>query len=109
MDVMHSLKDSNAIAAFLADSRHEGSRKRILIGMSNTGGGHKASAEAIKAAFEERYGDKYEVRRITPMRFAVLAGCWGVVGTGTAPGGGTGRERACNASKQLQYGGSCGP
>lgn len=42
-------------------SRHEGSRKRILIGMSNTGGGHKASAEAIKAAFEERYGDKYEI------------------------------------------------
>lgn len=68
----------NAIAALCAVSRHEGSRKRILIGMSNTGGGHKASAEAIKAAFEERYGDKYEVRRITLMRWGVLA--WGAVG-----------------------------
>ncbi|PNH02951.1 putative monogalactosyldiacylglycerol synthase, chloroplastic [Tetrabaena socialis] len=39
----------------------EPDRKRILIGMSNTGGGHKASAEALKAACEERYGDKYEI------------------------------------------------
>ncbi|KAG2497185.1 hypothetical protein HYH03_004774 [Edaphochlamys debaryana] len=29
--------------------------------MSNTGGGHKASADAIKAAFEEKYGNKYEI------------------------------------------------
>lgn len=29
--------------------------------MSNTGGGHRASAEAIKAAFQEKYGDEYEV------------------------------------------------
>lgn len=36
-------------------------RKRILIMMSNTGGGHRASAEAIKAAFKEKYGDEYEV------------------------------------------------
>ncbi|GFR52702.1 hypothetical protein Agub_g15330 [Astrephomene gubernaculifera] len=36
-------------------------KKRILIGMSNTGGGHKASAEAIQAAFQERYGSKYEI------------------------------------------------
>lgn len=36
-------------------------RKRVLIAMSNTGGGHKASAEAIKDAFLERYGNKYEV------------------------------------------------
>ena len=40
----------------------ESEKRRILIGMSNTGGGHKASAEAIKAAFQETYGDKYEVR-----------------------------------------------
>ncbi|KXZ47364.1 hypothetical protein GPECTOR_36g86 [Gonium pectorale] len=39
----------------------DGEKKRILIGMSNTGGGHKASAEAIKAAFAERYGSKYEI------------------------------------------------
>ncbi|GAX80944.1 hypothetical protein CEUSTIGMA_g8379.t1 [Chlamydomonas eustigma] len=35
--------------------------KRILIMMSNTGGGHKASADAIKAAFQEKYGDDYDV------------------------------------------------
>ena len=35
--------------------------KRILIMMSNTGGGHKASADAIKAGFQEKYGDAYEV------------------------------------------------
>ncbi|EFJ50227.1 hypothetical protein VOLCADRAFT_58564, partial [Volvox carteri f. nagariensis] len=40
--------------------KHE-ERKRILIGMSNTGGGHKASAEAIQAAFQEQYGNKYEI------------------------------------------------
>jgi 1,2-diacylglycerol 3-beta-galactosyltransferase len=32
------------------------SRRRILIMMSNTGGGHRASAEAIAAAFEELFG-----------------------------------------------------
>ncbi|HMN26653.1 MAG TPA: glycosyltransferase [Caldilineaceae bacterium] len=34
---------------------------RILILMSNTGGGHRASAEALKAGFAERYGDRYTV------------------------------------------------
>lgn len=29
--------------------------------MSNTGGGHKASAEALKQACEELYGDEYEI------------------------------------------------
>lgn len=29
--------------------------------MSNTGGGHKASAEALQQAFQELYGDKYKV------------------------------------------------
>ena len=28
---------------------------------SNTGGGHRASGEALKEAFKEKYGDKYEV------------------------------------------------
>lgn len=32
--------------------------------MSNTGGGHKASAEALKQVFEEKYGNKYRVRRV---------------------------------------------
>lgn len=36
-------------------------KKRILIMMSNTGGGHRASAEAIKAACMELYGDRHEV------------------------------------------------
>ncbi|KAH0740095.1 hypothetical protein KY290_033138 [Solanum tuberosum] len=35
--------------------------KKILILMSDTGGGHRASAEAIRAAFNEEYGDKYQV------------------------------------------------
>lgn len=35
--------------------------KRVLILMSDTGGGHRASAEAIKAAFREEYGDEYQV------------------------------------------------
>mmetsp|Transcript_14653 Transcript_14653/g.25772 ORF Transcript_14653/g.25772 Transcript_14653/m.25772 type:complete len:533 (+) Transcript_14653:29-1627(+) len=39
----------------------EKTTKNVLILMSNTGGGHKASAEAIKAAFRERYGDEYKI------------------------------------------------
>jgi 1,2-diacylglycerol 3-beta-galactosyltransferase len=35
--------------------------KRILILMSSTGGGHRASAEALKAGFAERYGDEFQV------------------------------------------------
>ncbi|XP_062097468.1 monogalactosyldiacylglycerol synthase, chloroplastic [Humulus lupulus] len=35
--------------------------KKVLILMSDTGGGHRASAEAIKAAFYEEYGDEYQV------------------------------------------------
>lgn len=35
--------------------------KKVLILMSDTGGGHRASAEAIKAAFNEVYGDHYQV------------------------------------------------
>jgi hypothetical protein len=33
-----------------------GRRKRVLILMSDTGGGHRASAEALKAAFEAKFG-----------------------------------------------------
>ncbi|MCO5607832.1 hypothetical protein L7F22_062033 [Adiantum nelumboides] len=36
-------------------------RKRVLILMTDTGGGHRASAEAIKATFELEFGDEYEV------------------------------------------------
>jgi len=35
--------------------------KNVLILMSDTGGGHRASAEAIKATFELEYGDEYKV------------------------------------------------
>lgn len=34
-------------------------QKNVLVLMSNTGGGHKASAQAIEAGFKELYGDKY--------------------------------------------------
>lgn len=36
-------------------------QKRVLILMSDTGGGHRASAEALKATFQLEFGDKYEV------------------------------------------------
>ncbi|KAL8263994.1 hypothetical protein R6Q59_022124 [Mikania micrantha] len=36
-------------------------KKKVLILMSDTGGGHRASAEAIKWAFNEKFGDDYEV------------------------------------------------
>ena len=39
-------------------------KKRIMILMSDTGGGHRASADAIKAGFHILYGDKYEVRHL---------------------------------------------
>ncbi|XP_018482930.1 monogalactosyldiacylglycerol synthase 1, chloroplastic [Raphanus sativus] len=35
--------------------------KKVLILMSDTGGGHRASAEAIKAAFNHEFGDDYQV------------------------------------------------
>ncbi|KAK1630988.1 hypothetical protein QYE76_005303 [Lolium multiflorum] len=35
--------------------------KKVLILMSDTGGGHRASAEAIKSAFAQEYGDDYQV------------------------------------------------
>ncbi|HXF60494.1 MAG TPA: hypothetical protein VNK95_02685, partial [Caldilineaceae bacterium] len=35
--------------------------KRVLILMSKTGGGHLASAEALKAVFAQKYGDRFEV------------------------------------------------
>ncbi|KAF7151029.1 hypothetical protein RHSIM_Rhsim02G0217400 [Rhododendron simsii] len=38
-----------------------GRKKKVLILMSDTGGGHRASAEAIKATFNEEFGDEYEV------------------------------------------------
>jgi len=36
-------------------------KKKILILMSNTGGGHRASAEALKAGFAQCFGDRFRV------------------------------------------------
>lgn len=33
-------------------------QKNVLVLMSDTGGGHKASAQAIEAGFKQMYGDK---------------------------------------------------
>lgn len=46
----------------LAAKNRAQTRKRILILYSKTGGGHKASAEAIKSGFERIYRDKYDVK-----------------------------------------------
>jgi 1,2-diacylglycerol 3-beta-galactosyltransferase len=37
---------------------------RVLIFMSDTGGGHRASAEALQAAFAERYGAEFQVNSV---------------------------------------------
>ncbi len=38
--------------------------QKILILMSNTGGGHRASAEALQAGFARRFGDRFQVEII---------------------------------------------
>ena len=38
--------------------RSKRKQKRILVLMSDTGGGHKASAQALEAGFNQMYGDK---------------------------------------------------
>jgi 1,2-diacylglycerol 3-beta-galactosyltransferase len=40
--------------------------RNVLILMSDTGGGHRASAEAIKDAFRIEFGDEYRVRPLSP-------------------------------------------
>ena len=42
-------------------SRRSNGRIRVLILMSDTGGGHRASAEALRAGFQELYGEKYKI------------------------------------------------
>lgn len=44
-----------------AGARRRKGRKRVMLLMSDTGGGHRASAQAIMAGFQKLYGDKYEV------------------------------------------------
>ncbi|CAL5225228.1 g8016 [Coccomyxa viridis] len=36
-------------------------RKRVMVLMSDTGGGHRASAEALQAGFEQLYGNDFQV------------------------------------------------
>ncbi|KAK9829489.1 hypothetical protein WJX72_006170 [[Myrmecia] bisecta] len=36
-------------------------KKRVMILMSDTGGGHRASAQALQAGFAELYGDEYQI------------------------------------------------
>jgi hypothetical protein len=51
------------------------SQKRVLVLMSNTGGGHKASAEALEAGFKELYGDKC-VFASAPTTYSTHASSW---------------------------------
>ncbi|TVU09581.1 hypothetical protein EJB05_43065 [Eragrostis curvula] len=51
--------DVDAVAEEEAAARAE-APKKVLILMSDTGGGHRASAEAIKAAFMQEFGDDYQ-------------------------------------------------
>ena len=41
--------------------------KKVLILMSDTGGGHRASAEAVRDAFHERYGGWFQVDMVDLM------------------------------------------
>ncbi|TVU09593.1 hypothetical protein EJB05_43077, partial [Eragrostis curvula] len=58
--------DVDAVAEEEAAARAE-APKKVLILMSDTGGGHRASAEAIKAAFMQEFGDDYQVRFRCPV------------------------------------------
>jgi 1,2-diacylglycerol 3-beta-galactosyltransferase len=50
------------IGSELARFEDKSSRaKRILILMSDTGGGHRTSAEALQSAFAERFGERFRV------------------------------------------------
>jgi len=40
---------------------------RVLILMSNTGGGHRASAEALRAGFEQQFGDRFHITILDPL------------------------------------------
>lgn len=43
------------------------SAPKVLILISDTGGGHRASAEAIRMGFAEAYGDRFEVSILDPL------------------------------------------
>lgn len=70
--------------------------KRILLMWSATGGGHRASAEAVKAGIERLYGDRYHVDSVDmwsdhtewPTNQASVASSLGGGATGLLGGGG---------------------
>ena len=47
----------------IAEKAKSKGKKRILVLMSDTGGGHRASAEAIKSGFQILYGNQYHVSK----------------------------------------------
>lgn len=53
----------HAILASMHAGKDKGKgKKKIMVLMSDTGGGHRASAEAIKSAFQIVYGNQFQVR-----------------------------------------------
>ncbi|RRT74012.1 hypothetical protein B296_00019327 [Ensete ventricosum] len=50
--------------------------KKVLILMSDTGGGHRASAEAIKAAFNQEFGEEYQVTLLVVMFHRLVTRCY---------------------------------
>lgn len=52
------LEGESGVLSSVVESENQ---KKVLILMSDTGGGHRASAEAIKAAFHDKFGDEYQV------------------------------------------------
>lgn len=59
-DICYSDEDESAMELVQLGAERT---KNILILMSDTGGGHRASAEAIRDAFKIQYGDKYKVKK----------------------------------------------
>lgn len=50
-------------------------RKKVMILMSDTGGGHRASAKALEDALEELYPGQIKVCVCVRQQVAVHAGC----------------------------------
>ncbi|OAY78544.1 putative monogalactosyldiacylglycerol synthase 2, chloroplastic, partial [Ananas comosus] len=56
-----ALEEEPAAPASSAGAGGGGRPKNVLVLMSDTGGGHRASAEAIRDAFRLEFGDEYQV------------------------------------------------
>lgn len=55
-----ALGDEGVLGAVVGGPAHGSRKKKVLLIMSDTGGGHKASAQAISAALRDLYGDKVD-------------------------------------------------